>query len=46
MKRAAGIPDEYFPFFKIDFQETTETEFVNLMVANQNFHLPSGLERG
>jgi pimeloyl-ACP methyl ester carboxylesterase len=45
MKRAAGIPDEYYSSFKKDFQETTESEFVNLMISNQNFRLPSGLDR-
>lgn len=45
MKSAAGVPDEYFPSFKQDFQSTTESEFVNLMVANQGFRLPPGLER-
>jgi pimeloyl-ACP methyl ester carboxylesterase len=44
MKYAAGIPNEYFSEFKKDFQHITETEFVNLMVANQGFRLPTGLE--
>lgn len=45
MKHAAGIPDEYYPHFKQDFQETTESEFVNLMTANQRFRLPAGLQK-
>jgi len=45
MKYAAGIPNEYYPSFKKDFQETTESEFVNLMMANLRFRLPSGLDR-
>ena len=45
MKYAVGIPDEFYSYFKKDFQEMTEPEFVNLMLANQNFRLPSGLDR-
>jgi pimeloyl-ACP methyl ester carboxylesterase len=45
MKYAAGIPDQYYAQFKKDFQETTESNFVNLMVANQTFRLPPGLEK-
>jgi len=45
MKYAAGIPDEYYPSFKKCFQEMTESEFVNLMSANQRFRLPTGLEK-
>lgn len=45
MKYAAGIPDDYYPSFKKDFQEMTESEFVNLMIANQRFRLPTGLEK-
>lgn len=45
MKYSAGIPAEYYPQFKADFQSMTEAEFVNLMLANQRFRLPPGLER-
>ncbi len=45
MKYAAGIPDEFYPYFKKDFQVMTEPEFVNLLLANQNFRLPSGLDK-
>lgn len=45
MKYATGIPDEYFPAFKKSFQETTESQFVNLMHANQTFRLPPNLSR-
>lgn len=45
MKYSAGIPEQYFPQFKADFQAQTEAEFVNLMLANQRFRLPEGLER-
>ena len=44
MKSAAGIPDEYYPQFKADFQTMTESQFVNLMVANQTFRIPEGIE--
>lgn len=45
MKTSAGIPAEYFAQFKKDFQDTTEDEFVHLMLANQGFRLPTGLEK-
>lgn len=45
MKYSAGIPEQYFPQFKADFQAQSEAEFVNLMLANQRFRLPVGLER-
>ncbi|PKN97922.1 MAG: hypothetical protein CVU43_16735 [Chloroflexi bacterium HGW-Chloroflexi-5] len=44
MKYAAGIPDEFYPQFKADFQKMTESQFVNLMVANQTFRMPEGIE--
>jgi pimeloyl-ACP methyl ester carboxylesterase len=45
MKYSAGVPDQFFPQFKKDFQTMTEGEFVNLMVANQTFRLPGGLDK-
>jgi pimeloyl-ACP methyl ester carboxylesterase len=45
MKYAAGVPDVLHSDFKKDFQHTTESEFVNLMGANQRFRLPVGLEK-
>jgi pimeloyl-ACP methyl ester carboxylesterase len=45
MKYAAGIPDEFYSYFKKDFQEMTEPEWVNLLIANQLFRLPVGLEK-
>ena len=44
MKYAAGIPEAYFTQFKADFQAMSERQFVNLMVANQTFRLPQGIE--
>lgn len=45
MKYAAGVPDEYYSDFKKDFQEMTESEWVNLLIANQKYRLPAGLEK-
>jgi pimeloyl-ACP methyl ester carboxylesterase len=45
MKYAAGIPEAFYPEFKQDFQEMSEPEFVNLMIANLTYRLPSGLEK-
>lgn len=44
MKYAAGIPDEFYPQFKANFQEMPESQFVNLMVANQTFRMPEGID--
>jgi pimeloyl-ACP methyl ester carboxylesterase len=44
MKHAAGIPEQYYVQFKKDFQEMDEKAFANLMLANQRFRLPVGLE--
>ena len=45
MRRAAGVPDEFFPQFRRTYRELTESGFTNLMVENQRFRLPSGLDR-
>ncbi len=45
MKYAAGIPERFFDLFKRDFQTTTEAEFVNLILANQRYRLPDGLDK-
>jgi pimeloyl-ACP methyl ester carboxylesterase len=45
MKYAAGIPNDYFPQFKNTFQTITESEFVNMLIANETYRLPAGLER-
>ena len=44
MKYSAGVPDEYYPQFKQSFQEATESGFSSLLVENQRFRLPRGLE--
>lgn len=45
MRSAAGVPDSYFPQFRETFRTLSESGFVDLMVANQAFRLPEGLER-
>jgi pimeloyl-ACP methyl ester carboxylesterase len=45
MKYSANVPDEFYPDFKRDFQNMTESGFVNLMVENQRFRTPPGLEQ-
>ena len=45
MKYSAGIPEEYYSAFRQSFRETTESGFTNLMVENQRFRLPKGLNR-
>ncbi len=43
MKYAAGVPDSYFPQFKESFQTLTESGFTNVMLENQRFRIPAGL---
>ncbi len=45
MKYAAAVPEQFYPQFKQEFQAMTESGFVNLMLANQRFRLPAGLEK-
>lgn len=45
MRSAAGVPDAYFDDFRETFRTLSEGGFVDLMVANQAFRLPDGLER-
>ena len=45
MKYAAGVPEKYYPQFSRNFRELTEAGFVNVMVENQRFRVPPGLER-
>ncbi len=42
---AAGVPEKYFQEFRRSFQELDETGFTNLMIENQRFRIPAGLER-
>jgi pimeloyl-ACP methyl ester carboxylesterase len=45
MKYAAGLSDEFYANFKKDFQQMTESGFVNTIMANQHFRLPDGLDK-
>ena len=45
MKRAAGVPDEYYPQFRRTFRELTESGFTNAIIENQRFRVPQGLDR-
>jgi pimeloyl-ACP methyl ester carboxylesterase len=45
MKYNAAIPEEFFPQYKANFQAMTESQFVHLMLANQHFRMPAGLEK-
>jgi len=45
MKSAAGVPEAYFEDFKESFRTLTKSGFVDLMIANQTFRLPDGLDR-
>ena len=45
MKYAAGVPETYFDDFRRSFQDLTESSFTNLIIENQRFRLPSGLQR-
>lgn len=45
MRSAAGVPDAYFDDFRGSFRALSKSGFVNLMLANQTFRLPAGLQR-
>jgi len=45
MKYAAGVPNQYYPQFSQTFRELTESGFTNVMIENQRFRLPQGLDR-
>jgi pimeloyl-ACP methyl ester carboxylesterase len=45
MRFSAGVPDAYFDEFRETFRTLSKSGFVNLMVANQTFRLPAGLDR-
>jgi len=45
MKYSAGVPETYFSQFSRTFREITESGFTNVVVENQRFRLPSGLEQ-
>lgn len=43
MKYSAAIPEDFFPQYRANFQTMTESQFVNLFIANQKFRLPGNL---
>jgi pimeloyl-ACP methyl ester carboxylesterase len=45
MKYAAGVPEKYYPDFRQSFQGLTEEGFTNLMIENQLFRIPAGLDK-
>lgn len=45
MKYSAGVPEKYYPQFRQTFREMTESGFTNVMIENQRFRLPQGLDR-
>lgn len=45
MKYSAGIPEAYFEDFKNEFQTMSEDGFTHLLLANQRFRLPKGLDQ-
>lgn len=45
MHASVGIPDQYFAQFKQDFQMTSQESWSNIMLANQSFRLPSGVDQ-
>ncbi len=44
MKYAAGVPEKFYPQFRRSFQELTRDAFSNVMIENQQFRIPPGLE--
>jgi pimeloyl-ACP methyl ester carboxylesterase len=45
MKYAAAIPESAFPQYQANFQQMTESQFVNLILANQHFRMPKNLSQ-
>ena len=44
MHASVGIPDPFFESFKRDFKSTSAESWSNIMLANQAFRLPHGLD--
>lgn len=42
--KSSGVPDKFYPEFKETTRLLTTSFFVNLLVENQRFRLPAGLE--
>ena len=45
MHASVGIPDQYYEKFKHDFQMTSQEGWSNIILANQSFRLPSGVNQ-
>src|SRR5512146_1144845 len=45
MKYSAAIPDDFFPQYRANVQIMNEAQFVNIILENQKFRLPAGLEK-
>jgi pimeloyl-ACP methyl ester carboxylesterase len=45
MKYSSGVPEKYYPQFKQDFQNLSADQFTHVIVENQRFRLPGGLNR-
>lgn len=45
MKYAAGVPEAYFSQFRQSFRGLTEDGFTHVMLENQRFRIPAGLDR-
>jgi pimeloyl-ACP methyl ester carboxylesterase len=45
MKYSAGVPEAYYPQFKNDFQQMTGDQFAHVIVENQRFRMPQGLDK-
>ncbi|RPI26882.1 MAG: alpha/beta hydrolase [Chloroflexota bacterium] len=43
MTYSAAIPEAYYPQYRTNFQVMNESQFVNLILANQQFRLPGNL---
>lgn len=44
MKYSAGVPETYYSQFKNNFQHMTGDQFAHVMVENQRFRMPPGLQ--
>lgn len=45
MKYSAGVPETYYPQFKRDFQNLSGDLFAHVLIENQRFRLPIGLDQ-
>jgi len=45
MKYSAAIPEDFYSQYRANFQTMTESQFVNLLIANQKFRMPANLDK-